>query len=190
MLRAAQAVVAAGMPNSDPNTRARVLLLDEDTASAVQFGRVARELQLQVEVAPSLEAPRASSHTAAIDAAVVHLSLASIDPFHAARVLRSLAPSLPILFLGPEADVDVRVSAVHAGGSFLLVDPVSSADLEAALLADRSGARDAPAPRPARRREGNVRAELSVALRPFAELAVLNEPRRLFEVLSEVNRTR
>ena len=185
VLRTARSVVAAGMPRNDPNARARLLLLDEDAASAVHFGRVARELQLGIEVAPSLEGAAGLVHTAAVDAAVVHLGLRTIDPFHAARVLRSLAPSLPILFLGPEADVDARVSAVHAGGSFLLVDPVSAADLEAALLrieAERATLQphvllvDA---------KGTFTTELSHALRPFSELSVLDDPRRLFEVLSE-----
>ena len=184
VLRAARAVVAAGMPQNDPNARARVLLLDEDPVSAVHFGRVARELQLAIEVAPSLEAAAGLIHTATIDAAVVHLGLRTVDPFHAARVLRSLAPSLPILFLGPETDVEARVSAVHAGGSFLLVDPVSASDLEAALLrieAERATFQpqvllvDAI---------GTFTAELWTAFRPFSDLAVLEDPRRLFETLS------
>jgi diguanylate cyclase (GGDEF)-like protein len=185
VLRTARSVVAAGMPQSDPNARARVLLLDEDPASAVHFGRVARELQLAIEVAPSLDGAAGLLHTAAVDAAVVHLGLRTIDPFHAARVLRSLAPSLPILFLGPEADVDARVSAVHAGGSFLLVDPVSAADLEAALLrieAERATLQPQVLLVDAK---GTFTSELSAALRPFSELSVLDEPRRLFEVLSE-----
>jgi diguanylate cyclase (GGDEF)-like protein len=185
VLRAARSVVTAGMPQNDPNARARVLLLDEDPASAVHFGRVARELQLAIEVAPGLEGAAGLLHTATVDAAVVHLGLRTVDPFHAARVLRSLAPSLPILFLGPEADVEARVSAVHAGGSFLLVDPVSAADLEAALLrieAERATFQpqvllvDAI---------GTFTAELWTAFRPFSDLAVLEDPRRLFETLSQ-----
>jgi diguanylate cyclase (GGDEF)-like protein len=183
--RAARSVVAAGMPQNDPNARARLLLLDEDAASALQFGRVARELQLSVEVAPSMEGAAGLIHTGTVDASVVHLGLQTVDPFHAARVLRSLAPSLPILFLGPEADVEARVSAVHAGGSFLLVDPVSAGDLEAAILrieAERATFQPQVLLVDAL---GTFTAELWTAFRPFSDLAVLADPRRLFATLSE-----
>src|SRR4030095_3590175 len=70
-------------------------------------------------------------------------------------------------------------------GSFLLVDPVSAADLEAALLrieAERATFQpqvllvDAI---------GTFTAGLWTAFRPFSDLAVLEDPRRLFATLSE-----
>lgn len=174
------ALVAAHLATDGPEMQT-MLLIDDDHERAMALQDLASELDVRLIVRGDLE--EAGAALEGVQAVFIHMAARAVDPFHAARVVRTLDGAMPVVFVGPETDLDTRVAAVHAGGSVLLSEPINAGDLDAALRRIQAERQTLKPQVLVVDDRGAFAGSLTPALSSYCEVAVLSEPGRLFDVL-------
>jgi len=111
----------------------RVLLIEDDPASASYIAGRLQAIGWTVEVSADGEAGAARSVSGAFDVLIVDRMLPGIDGLSLVRRLRAQNIHTPVLFLTAMGSVADRVGGLEGGGDDYLVKPFSFEELRARL---------------------------------------------------------
>jgi LmbE family N-acetylglucosaminyl deacetylase/CheY-like chemotaxis protein len=126
------------------NPRARILLVEDDPATALVLEAALRAAGHAVTAATSAEQALSVLDALRPDALVTDVHLPGADGLTIAERAKQIDPGLPVLIVTSEPSLDLAVRAVRSADDFLVkpVDPAMLAEKLARLLARRQRPRE------------------------------------------------
>jgi DNA-binding NtrC family response regulator len=111
----------------------RILVVDDEAATARAIERMARHFGHEVVVADSLQSARARFDEQPFDVVLTDLHLGRDDGLELVRHVREHAPDVPVVLITGYATMDSAMEAIQAGAYDYLAKPPSLDDLGALL---------------------------------------------------------
>lgn len=144
--RLSPSIAALFWKDAMPPPNARLLLVDDDAASATFMQRMLAHQQLHVTVTPTARAARALLQRAHTDLVLLDVALPDASGFEVARWLRQTQADVGIMFVTGHAGMADRLQAFDAGADDYLCKPIPAAEFVARVgaLLRRRGATPPP----------------------------------------------
>ena len=110
-----------------------ILIVDDDPVVLDSTVMIARELGYQVS--GCLEGQAALEHVRniSVDAVLADINMPQISGIDLLREIHALEPTMPVVLMSGQAELDTAVAAMQLGASDLLVKPYRTAQLDHAL---------------------------------------------------------
>jgi two-component system KDP operon response regulator KdpE len=109
----------------------RVLLVDDDASTRRALHTTLSALGFEIEEASSGEQAVSFVRTERYDAVLLDINMRGVGGNEACRILRRLAPGLPILMLTVRDSADDKIDALDAGADDCITKPFHVGDLTA-----------------------------------------------------------
>jgi EAL domain-containing protein (putative c-di-GMP-specific phosphodiesterase class I)/ActR/RegA family two-component response regulator len=145
--------------------RGRVLVAEDDPASAAALSHVLRARGLSVDTARTAQAVAAAIDRQRYDAVVTDVSVGVLDGIALLRIVHAIDAEVPVILITALPDMDTAIQGVEYGAFRYLVKPVSGERLEAVVLGAIDARRAAQSRLRRRRDSGEIpsaRSELLV----------------------------
>jgi two-component system KDP operon response regulator KdpE len=109
----------------------RVLLVDDDASTRRALHTTLSALGFEIEEASSGEQAVSFVRTERYDAVLLDINMRGVGGNEACRILRRLAPGLPILMLTVRDSADDKIDALDAGADDYITKPFHVGELTA-----------------------------------------------------------
>ena len=112
-------------------SQGKVLLVDDDTSIRRALHTTLSALGFEIEEASSGEQAVSFVRTERYDAVLLDINMPGVGGIEACRILRRLAPGLPILMLTVRDSADDKIDALNAGADDCITKPFHVGDFTA-----------------------------------------------------------